>query len=461
MTTAATTEGTEGIGLPGVPDLTRGPRLRTAVARVGGVALAVKLVLTAKDLAVAQAFGTSAQLDVFLLAFAMSQFAMTVIAGSFASALVPTYIEVRERDGHVAAGRLFAGTFHSGLRVLLGAAVLLAVAGPVLLHVLVPDRANAGPDLALVLFFLLLPTLLLNGASVAWAAVLGAEGRYSASVAPQILAPLAPLAAVLVLSAGRPDVRWLAMATTVGFAIEAGATGHLLRRAGVPLLPHRQPVTDDARMVTSQFLPVAAGGCMMASTLLVDQAMSVGFAEGSVSALSYGGKAVSFLASAGSLALSAAALPHFSRLAATGDRSQLVAVLRRWAVLVLAAAVPATLVLIVVSRPLISLVLEHGAFTSEDTMLVSRVQQLMLLQLPAYFVGILFVRVISALKANVVLLWGAAINLVVNIGLNLLLGPWLGVAGIALSTAAVYWVSTIFLGLMLIRRLPTKEPDDH
>jgi putative peptidoglycan lipid II flippase len=82
------------------------------------------------------------------------------------------------------------------------------------------------------------------------------------------------------------------------------------------------------------------------------------------------------------------------------------------------------------------------------------VQQLFLLQLPAYLVSIVIVRVISTLKANVILLWGSVVSLVVNIGGNVILGGWFGVAGIALSTSLVYVASAVFLGLMLLRRLP-------
>lgn len=451
----------DGIDPPVVPDARASPRLRSTVASVGAIALVVKLAITAKDLAIAQRFGTSADLDIFLLAFALSQFAMTVIAGSFSSALVPTYIDVREQRGRDAANRLFEGAFADGLRALVGAAVLLSVAGPVLLYLLVPDDYDAGGRLAVVLFFVLLPTLLLNGASVAWAAILGAEERYTRSVVPQLLAPIVPLTAVIVATGGEPSVIWLAIATTIGFAIEAAATGWLLHREHIPILPRRLPTDPERRTVVAQFLPVAAGGCLMASTLLIDQAMSVRLGVGSVAALSFGSKAAAFLTSVGALALTTAALPHFSKVAALGDRSELVSGLKHWIRIILVVSVPATVVMIVLSKPIIAIVFERGAFTAEDTDLVSQIQQLFMLQLPAYLVGVVIVRVISALKANVILLWGAGLNLAVNIGLNIVLGAWLGVPGIALSTSVVYWVSTIFLGLMLLRRLPTRDPDEH
>lgn len=435
------------------------PRMRTTVVRVGIVAIAVKLLIAAKDLAIARSFGTSSDLDLFLLAFALTQFAMTVVAGSFSSAFVPTYVDVREQRGRSEAVNLFAGSFADGLRVLFGSAAALAIAGPLLLLALVPSRAGA--ELAIQLFFLLLPTLLLNGVSVAWASVLAAEERYTVSVLPQLLAPIVPLAAVLAMTGGAPDPRWLAVSTTVGFLFEMIATGWLLRRIGIPIRPKRLPTDPYRKKVVAQFLPVAAGSCMMASTLLIDQTMSVRLGPGSVAELNFGSKSAAFITSAGALALSTAALPHFAKIAATEERSQLVSALKHWVRIILAVTVPVTVALIVFSRPITQIVFQRGAFTAADTDSVSRVQQMFLLQVPAYLIGIVIVRVISALKANVVLLWGAALNLLVNVGLNLVLGGWFGVAGIALSTSAVYWVSTGFLTLMLVRRLPTGEADER
>jgi putative peptidoglycan lipid II flippase len=85
------------------------------------------------------------------------------------------------------------------------------------------------------------------------------------------------------------------------------------------------------------------------------------------------------------------------------------------------------------------------------------VQAAYLLQVPGHLLGILYVRLISALQANRLLMVGSAINLVVNIGLNLVFMRRYGVAGIALSTAAVYGVSCVYLAFVAHRQLRVAE----
>jgi putative peptidoglycan lipid II flippase len=114
------------------------------------------------------------------------------------------------------------------------------------------------------------------------------------------------------------------------------------------------------------------------------------------------------------------------------------------------ATVPLTVGLVYFSEPLVRLFFERGAFTSGDTYLVSQVQVLFLLQVPFYFLSILIVRLISSLQANHILLWGAVISLPLSVILNYLFMQWLGVAGIALSTSMVYFVSFCYLLYMLL-----------
>ena len=131
--------------------------------------------------------------------------------------------------------------------------------------------------------------------------------------------------------------------------------------------------------------------------------------------------------------------------------------LRTYVRLILLTTVPLTLLCIYLSEWLVQVIFERGAFTMADTQVVSQVQAFLLLQIPLYLVGILIVRLVSALKANWVLMWGCVINFVVNVVLNYVLMQWLQVAGIALSTSLVYLVSVIYLSIMLERVLKQCE----
>jgi Glycosyl transferase 4-like domain/Polysaccharide biosynthesis C-terminal domain len=66
-------------------------------------------------------------------------------------------------------------------------------------------------------------------------------------------------------------------------------------------------------------------------------------------------------------------------------------------------------------------------------------------------VSMLFVRLISAFKANHLMLWGNVINLCLCIALTYVFMQWFGVVGVALATSIMYIMSCGFLVLVSLR----------
>ena len=81
-------------------------------------------------------------------------------------------------------------------------------------------------------------------------------------------------------------------------------------------------------------------------------------------------------------------------------------------------------------------------------------QALYFLQLPFYLVGILGVRLLSALGHNRTLLAISAVNVVTNLAGDWLLMKWLGLPGIALSTSLVYAGSAALIWWAVKTKLP-------
>src|SRR5205814_1540824 len=128
-----------------------------------------------------------------------------------------------------------------------------------------------------------------------------------------------------------------------------------------------------------------------------------------------------------------------------GDPRALLFSLRRYLSLIVGVSVPVVATLVILSHFVVGALYERGAFSSDDTSLVSGVQTMLALQIPFYLGGILLVRVVASLRANRILLWGSALNVCVNVALNWLFMSFMGVRGIALSTSIVYFISFVFV----------------
>jgi putative peptidoglycan lipid II flippase len=110
--------------------------------------------------------------------------------------------------------------------------------------------------------------------------------------------------------------------------------------------------------------------------------------------------------------------------------------------------------LIAFSEPIVRLIFERGHFTGAATEVVTSVQRYSLLQIPAAMVMALAVRLIASLKANQLLFRAAVLFGVLNLSLDLLLIRWMGISGIALSSAIVQLITVIYLLALMRNRLP-------
>jgi putative peptidoglycan lipid II flippase len=427
-------------------------RIFGAAAVVGSINLGVMAVYFLQDLATAAIFGAGDLLDAFLIAYLVPKFVVVVVAGSFNAALIPVYVKVREERGEDAARELLAGVVFWSTLLLTGVTVLLALAGPGLLRVL---GAGFGPEkLALThgLFYALLPSILLSGLATLWGAALNARERFALAALAGVLVPAGGITGLLVL--GRSwGIYGLAAGIVAGHLLQVGLLARDLRRQGLGAAVRWHPFGPDLREVIGQYLPAVAGAALTAGTLLVDSAMASLLPAGSVASLGYGNKPVTLIVGLCNVALGTAVLPYFSRLVAQGDWGGLRHALRTWAGVVVLATVPVTVLAVAGAGPLIALLFQRGKFSAADTALVSQVEAMYALQVPCHVLGVLFVRLISAFRANRILMWGAAIGFGVNLVLDYALMRVLGAPGIALATALVYTISCGYLGLMLGRRL--------
>jgi putative peptidoglycan lipid II flippase len=420
-----------------------------AMLTVGGFALVSAMAVAAKDVAVAHQFGTSDMLDAFLIAFAVPSFLIIVIAGSFHVALLPIYIEVQENEGRDAAQRVFSNVMIWSTISLIVTSVLLALTAPYVLPVLASGFEPEKLALTHSLFYLLLPILVINGLAMIWRAVLNAGERFALAAATPSMPAIVTVAVLLVMG-GVWGIYALVVGTVAGFVLEAGLLAWGLKRQQISLVPRLHVRNPATRRVMVQCVALIAGAFLTSSAVLVDMSMAAMLESGSVSAFSYGTKLTNAVIGVGALAIGTAVLPYFSRMVAINDWSGVRYTLKSYYRLILLLTVPLALALAYFSEPLIGLLFQRGSFTAADTRLSGQIQALYILQLPAYMLNMLVVRLISSLKANHLLAWGAAISFPSNIALNYVLMQWLGVAGIALSTTLVVYMSLGYLTVALL-----------
>ena len=415
-----------------------------AMVTVGSITVCVKLVAMAKDVVIAMHFGTGDALDAFLIAYLLPAFAINLIGGSLNAALIPTYIQVQTQEGPQAAQHLLSSIMALTIGILMALSVLLALASPYLFPLMASGFTIEKLALVQSLFYMMLPILVLTGIATIWSALLNACSRFAlAALVPMVTSIMTVV--VVVGMAEQWDSYTIALGMVVGALIETAVLGWGLSREGVSLLPRWRGASPAVKQVLGQYAPMVAAAFLMGGTDLVSQSLASTLSPGSVSALSYGSKLTNDMLAIGALTVSSAVFPHFSRMVSLKDWSGLRHTLLTYSRWLFLGTLPVAAVLIYYSEPVIALAFQRGAFSAADTHLVGQIQAIYLLQVPLYTVKTLFVKLISAFKANHIFMWGNTINLTMSILLTYVLMQWFGVIGVAMATTLMYLISGVFL----------------
>ncbi|BDU71773.1 murein biosynthesis integral membrane protein MurJ [Mesoterricola silvestris] len=430
-------------------------RVFGAALVVGILTLGIKVFALLKESFVAARYGTGNDYDAFIIAMIVPASLAAILSGSLDAALIPTYIEVRETEDHEAAHRLYATILLWNTIVLVGTVGLLALTVDLWLPLLASRFDPAKMALARKLVFASLPIVVLTGFSTVWGALLNAGERFAgAALAPA----LQSLGVILLLALCFQSMGiWALLAgSLVGIVGETGVKGYLLKKRGHPLMPRWHGVTAAFRKVRGQYATAIAASFIVNGMTLVDQAFASTLGPRSNSALSYGSKLQAFALSLGVTALSTAILPALSKMVALRDWTGIRRFLRVYGGMILAVTVPATLMLIVLSKFLVRIMYQHGSFTAADTDLVVQIQIFHLLRIPFATCHVLVTRTLTALKSVHFLLIMSFSSFALNAFLDWLLIQRYGIAGITLSTSLCSIVTLVCLGWALNHLLKKK-----
>jgi putative peptidoglycan lipid II flippase len=410
--------------------------------------LASRLLGFARDTMIAALLGAGPVADAFLVAFQLINVVRRLLTeGAINAALAPAWLRLQQTKGAAAAAAFAGRVLGTVSAALIVAAALIGVLMPLVITVLAPGFAgHPAPQMAVDDARLMLPYLAFAGPVAVMMALMNAQARFALTAFSPLLFNVALIAATLALLGWRRDTEFCArvIAATVGVAGLLQLSILLMRRAGGTTTPLR--VSFDAEM--RGFLGKAFPGMVASAApqlLVVAGAVIASASPSAVSWLYFANRLIELPLGIVGVAMGTVLVPELTRALRGGDPAPVAHAQSRGLELAVGLVLPATLGLIVLGEPIVRTLFEHGAFTASDTAATAQALTWLALGLPAHVLVKALSPAFFARADTLTPLLAAVLGFAVTVVLALVLGRWLGPAGIAASIACGAWSSAIAL----------------
>lgn len=451
---------------------------RASVARNAGIVslavMASRVLGLVRDQVFAAFFGAGLHFDAFITAFRIPNLLRDLLAeGALSSAFVTTFTQTLSGKGKDEAIRLSNRVATLIVLFISAISVLAWIYAPAIVRLLapgffdVPDKAT----LTIELTRIMIPFLLLIALAAQAMGMLNAFNIFGMPALSSAFFNIGSIVGGLLLGfslgpmIGLSPIAGMAYGTLIGGFLQLAVQWPSLRRCGIRYRPDFSLSDPGVRQILRLMGPAIIGTAAVQINVFVNTNFASEIIDpatgavlnGPVSWLSYAFRFMQFPIGVFGVAVATATLPTLSRSTANPDNVEFRQTLAHSLALVFLLCIPSALGLIVLGRPIVALVLEHGKFTGFDTVQTANA-------LAAYSIGLAGYAAVKVLSPAFYALNDARTPMLVSLGsiavnyvMNKLLVETFGHVGLAFSTSAVALVNFLLLALLMRRRIHRLE----
>lgn len=431
----------------------------TRAAGVVGFWTALSRVLGyVRDMVTALFLGAGFGADAFIMAFRIPNLLRRFSGeGALSAAFIPTFVETLQHEGRQEAAKLARITFTFTALVLSVITLAGVLLSPWIVHFVAPGFL-ADPDkfqLTVELNRLMFPYIFFISLVALCAGILNSMGHFSAPAAAPVVLNLSMIATVAFMTTywHTPAYTALAWGVLIAGVLQLALQIPFMVRRGVRLWPDFEFGNPALKRIGVLFVPAAFTGAVYQINVFVGSILASWLPAGGVSWLYYADRVVELPLGIFAIALGTAVLPSMSRLVANGDLKGLTRSLSYSLRFIAFFTIPASLALIVLREPIVSILFQRGRFSATDTTETSYALLCYAVGLWAFSGLKVVTQGFFSLKDTRTPMHVSIAAVIVNLAAGLLLMKPMAQGGLALATSLSAAFNVVTLFAILVRRL--------
>jgi putative peptidoglycan lipid II flippase len=434
-----------------------------ATGTIGGLTMVSRVLGFAREMVFARIMGAGMAADAFSLAFMIPNLFRRLFGeGAFAAGFVPLFSQRLNGEGGMEEARRFAEEVMAiFLPILIAITAIFMIFMPAFVWMLAsgwrddPEKFALAIELSRITF----PYLIFISLVSLFSGVLNSLTRFVAAAFAPALLNIALIIAQLVVPAGGVETaRALAFGVIAGGVLQLALCWASVRRAELHIGFRVPRMTPRVKELLILILPATLGSGLYYISQFFYAYFATRLPEGSLVYLNFADRLNQLpLAIIGS-ALGTAILPTISRAIDKGNQERAAHVQAQATELSMLLTLPAAVALAVTAGPITAALFQGGRFTAEDAATTSVVLSIIVAGLPAYVLIKVLTPGFYARKDMKTPVYIALAMLVLGVGMNFALIPILGIAALALTTAASAWLNALALYIILHARRHYRIP---
>ena len=409
-----------------------------------------------REILIASKFGSGIETDAYFVALAATGLITTLILTAVDTTLIPIFSEIEFQEGFNAKVK----HANNMINIVFIFTLILSIIGwiitPIIIKIMAIGFEGRQLDLAILLTRIGMPKLIFSGSIGIFIGFLHSEQRFK-SVSSIYLFSSLVLIIYLLFFSHRFGIKGLMFASFLSVVIQL-----------IVLLPEVKKVGYKYKLIADMkdnylikfgylILPILFGTAINEINVVVDRALASNLKPGSISALNYANKLNYLVLGVFISAITTVIFPMLAKEFNCNDMRGMKKILEYGINIILIITIPATVGLILLSKPIVQLSFERGAFDTTATIMTSQALIFYSLGLVAMALNLLITRVYYSLQDTKTPMIYGAISVGFNIVLNLILVKFMAHSGLALATSIATAIATFLLLYGLKKKIGSLE----
>jgi putative peptidoglycan lipid II flippase len=414
--------------------------LRASIA-VSAATIILKILGLFREIVLAAIYGAGTVSDAFVIAMTIPSIVLLVISSAVTATYIPQYAS-HGGDKNLFTSNLLTLLFFVGFIF----AFIFALYPQILVYLfaskIAPDTFETASKFLRLMVWSAIPLLLIG----IFRAYLQIKKIFFIAIVSDTLINISIICSII-MSKLTGILILLGVGSVIGNFMSMVVLIIFCRKNGFQYHPRLGVHDEHIRKMFKLMLPIILSSAVLEVNQIVDKNLASSLISGTVSTLNYSVKVNNVVTALVGTAVMTALFPKMSELAAKNDIHELKKHLIDCVVTLLPLLLPLTVGMVMLSRPLVQILLERGAFEPEDTQRTAECLQMYALSIATSNLTPLFVRAFYAMKQAKFPAILSAISVATGIVLKFLLVDSYQHRGLAFGTSMV---NILYATLLLI-----------